>query len=314
MSPKNKIILFYPKIYEGFVEWHRAPLSLMAVARMVEKEFDVEIIDERVDKKPKEKVADIIQECLCFGITALTGSQIKYALGMAKFVKENAPSIPIVWGGWHPSVVPEQTAMHPLVDIVVRGQGELSFREIVKALSFNKPLADIPGITYKENNTIVSTPDRPFCDVNEFPPMPYHLVNVENYIGSPPSSDGARIISYISSQGCPHRCAFCSDSRVYKRKWSGLRAELVVDELEKLSRTYNIEGFFFEDSNFFGSLERVRAICKEITKRKLAIKWEAEVRTEKFVRADKELKDMIKRADVISSWWVRSLVPKKCLI
>lgn len=293
---KNTIVLFYPKIYDTYVEWHRAPLSLMAIARQIEQDFSVEIIDERVEEKISEKVAKSLQNALCFGITALTGTQLRHALKIANFVRRDAPDIPIVWGGWHSSIMPEQTAMHPLVDIVVRGQGEVTFYEIVNALKLNKQLDDVLGITYKKDGKVISNPDRPFHDINEFPPMPYHLVNVEKYIGSPPGSNGARIISYISSMGCPHRCAFCADTTVYKRRWSGLRADRVVDELERLSKAYNIEGFYFEDSNFFASIERVKNICKGILDKGLQIKWEGEVRTEKFLKADKELKDLIKKS------------------
>jgi radical SAM superfamily enzyme YgiQ (UPF0313 family) len=296
MSTKNKVILFFPKTHEESLHWFRTPLSVMAVARMAEKDFVVEIIDERVEEDAYERVAISLKDALCVGISALTGTQIKYALRIAKFVKEMAPEVPIVWGGWHPSVMSEQTAMHPFVDIVVRGQGEITFRELLEVLHDNRPFDDILGITYKKENKIISNPDRPLRDINEFPPMPYHLVNVEKYIGQPILGECDRVISYMSSQGCPHRCAFCADARVYKRRWTALDGKRVVNELEELSKKYDIKGFYFEDSNFFANPERVKTICKEIIDRGLNIKWEAEVRTEKFVKADRELKDLVKRS------------------
>lgn len=296
MDKKPIVILFFPKVEEHHVHWHRVPLSLLSIARMLENEYEVKIIDERVNQNSYDTVSEFIGNSICFGVTALTGTQIKYALKITDFVRENAPQCPIVWGGWHPSILPEQTATHPNVDVVARGQGEITFKKLVQALRQRISLDNISGITFKKDGVVVSTPDRQLCDVNEFPPIPYHLIDVEKYIGLSFLGADHRVINYISSQGCPHRCAFCADAAVYRRKWTGLSAGRVVDELEALVRQYGVKGFFFEDSNFFANSQRVKDICKGIIERGLDIIWEAEVRTERFVKADEEMKELLRKS------------------
>lgn len=286
---KDKIILFRPKphptaIYKG------VPLSLLAIAAPLEKlGYKIKIIDATVDDEYIQKILGTVNNTIiCLGITSMTGYQIYDGLKVAKLVKERCPHIPIVWGGFHPSILPKQTVSNPYVDIVVRGQGERTFAQLIYHLKNNLPLNSILGITYKENGKIIENPDRPFEDINNFPPVPYHLVDVEKYVTDHPFV-GPRSINYVSSQGCPYRCAFCADQRVYKRRWSGLKAQRVLDDLEHLINKYRIRSVKFNDDNFFVNKERVRQICKGIIERKLNIKWGwANGRADQLVRFDRD--------------------------
>ena len=81
----------------------------------------------------------------------MSGLQIKYALEFARYVRAQNPSCPIVWGGVHPTLLPEQTASNDYVDIVVRGEGELIIKDLANALASNQPLDNVAGITYRFN-------------------------------------------------------------------------------------------------------------------------------------------------------------------
>ena len=90
--------------------------------------------------------------------------------------------VPVVWGGIHPTLLPEQTLENENIDIVVQGEGEETFFELVQALEKGDPLSKVKGIWYKENGEIRNTEPRPFVDLNELPPLSYHLVDVEKYL------------------------------------------------------------------------------------------------------------------------------------
>ena len=79
----------------------------------------------------------------------MSGLQIKYALEFASYVRMQNPSCPIVWGGVHPTLLPEQTASNDYVDIVVRGEGELIVKDLANNLALNQPLDDVAGLTYR---------------------------------------------------------------------------------------------------------------------------------------------------------------------
>lgn len=175
-------------------------------------------------------------------------------------------------GGYHPTILPHQTLQDENVDIVVRGYGERTFYELVKDLERGEELRNIAGLSYKDKDAgeIFENPDRSIEDINNFPPLPYNLIDIEKYLTT---EFGQRTAQYVSSRGCPFNCGFCADSKVYKRKWNALRIERVLDDLQKLYERYNIDSIRFYDSNFFVSESRVVAFCKGLLERKIRIKW-----------------------------------------
>jgi len=291
---KGKVVLFRPtptpKLgYKG------APLHLLAIAAPLDKAgYEVKIVDATADNNYKEKILQNIESSICLGITAITGFSIEGGLEISKIVKERYPDIPIVWGGWHPSIFPEQTVENHFVDIVVRGQGELTFFDLVNHLRNNQSLDDVLGIAYKKNGKVVSNQDRPPEDINNFPPLAYHLLDIEKHLNE---KFGSRTINYISSQGCPFRCSFCSELMVNKRRWNGLKPKRVLDDLERLAKEYNINGVILNDSNFFVDKERVKDICEGILKRNLNIKWgDANGRTDQLIRYEDELWGLMEKS------------------
>lgn len=224
----------------------------------------------------------------------MTGYQIVDGLRVARVVKKRYPDLPIVWGGWHPSVCPDQTISNPSVDIVVRGQGERTFAELVHKLKDDLSLEDVLGITYKHDGKIIRNPDRPFEDINNFPPLPYHLIDLEKYVG--PSEFGSHTIRYISSYGCPFNCGFCAEPEVHGRHWSSLRAERVVNDLEHLINKYKIDSIWFVDSNFFVDQSRGREICSGIIERGLNIRWFADGRVDLLLRFNRSTWDLMKKS------------------
>src|SRR5215468_220772 len=129
LSMSNKVVLFYPP-YDG--PPLGPPLSLLSLAApLIEAGFSVSIIDGSIEEDFKRALAREIPDSLCMGISLLTGHMIRTAVDMARFVRSLRPELPIIFGGWHPSLLPEQTLKENLVDIVARGQGERTLVETV---------------------------------------------------------------------------------------------------------------------------------------------------------------------------------------
>jgi radical SAM superfamily enzyme YgiQ (UPF0313 family) len=257
----KKITLFNPqpeKFY--YKKGESLPLALLSISSFLHQEnYDIKIFDHQ----PTEALLQWVKDSTCLAITSMTGFQIGGGLALARMVRERYPEIPIVWGGWHPTLLPEQTVEHDLVDIVVRGQGERTFTELVHALESKTELSNVLGITYKQNGRIISTPDRPFEDINNFPPFPFSLIDMDHYIA--PSRLGKRTINYITSQGCPHHCGFCPEARVHKRAWKALSAERVIADISRLVTEFAVDSVIISDSEFFIDENRVRAICEGIS-------------------------------------------------
>ena len=266
----KKVVLYNPKAGRER-DYYGTPLALLAVSRLLlEDGYEVKIINGNVDKDVETKIMEEVADCLAIGMTVMTGYQITDALRIAKLVKEKYKDKKIIFGGWHVSIMPEQSIKNQYIDIIVRGQGERTLYEVCETLRNNKDLKNIIGITFKHKNKVISNPDRPLEDINNFSLMPYHLLDIEKYLLN--SEFGNRTAHMFTSQGCPFRCKFCAEPQIYKRRWVSLKAERVVEEIEGMVNKYKIDSLMIVDSNFFINEERVKNICKLLIKKKINIK------------------------------------------
>ncbi len=290
MGLSGRVVLFYPRTG---VPVNRAPLSLLALAPVLEKAgYEVEIVDARLDDDFEHTIRKLSRSALCIGVSSMTGFQIRDGLAASAAAKEQGAFV--VWGGFHPTLLPEQTVSHPLVDAVVRGQGELTLLELVQRLEKGDELKGLLGLSYKYGREVQHNPERLLEDVNKFPPLAYHLINVEKYCVKDEASD--KTLDYITSRGCVHRCAFCAISRFYGRKWFPLSSRRVVEELKSLVWRYRIKGVRFQDDNFFVDRRRVVEICRGIVEEGLDIGWSASCRCDYVAGFSDELMGWISRS------------------
>ena len=231
---RKKIVLVRPLVFSKTRPYYGAPLALLAISRILATQgYTIKIIDPISHKNYKNAVIKESKNAICLGISSLTGYSIYDGLQIAIAVKKKYPHLPIVWGGWHPSILPLETIKDSNVDIVVKGQGERTFTELVHALEHKKSLKNILGIVYKtKNGKIVNNPERPIEPLDNFPPIPYHLINAEKFIV--PQEYGQRSLLYYTSYGCPHRCLFCVEQIVNHRRWMGLSPERAAEEIDQL--------------------------------------------------------------------------------
>jgi len=271
----QKVILFYPRPWPGNIMATRLPFSLLHLCGFTKGDdnFDITIIDESTAGDIESVIANLDGDFLCFGISSMTGIQIQNGLGIASNLKRKYPSVPIIWGGWHASLLPRQTIEHPLVDIIVRGQGEVTFRDLLYKLAGNEPLDGVEGISFQHNGQFVNNKDRDLANVLKNLRVPYDLVDVEKYIYPQPWAD--RTIGMITSLGCPFNCTFCAIACIYKRKVLFRNVDLVLDEIEYLTGKYGINAITFDDDNFFVSTNRLKQFCEGLLTRNIKIAWDA---------------------------------------
>jgi anaerobic magnesium-protoporphyrin IX monomethyl ester cyclase len=267
----KRIVLFCPSHkFGGSVQPRiELPLCLLTIATPLDRAgYDIKIIDQRIDKGwRKHLLEEINKNPICVGITSMTGPQIRNGLEASRLVRQHG-DIPIVWGGIHPTLLPRQTLENENIDIVVQGEGEKTFFELVQALEKGKPLSKVKGIWYKENGEIKNTEPRPFIDLNEQPPLSYHLVDVKKYLVT---VFGQGHLSFESSRGCPFKCTYCYNTKVYNSTWRGLTVDETIKRIKTLIKDYGVKGILFSDDNFFGNKERAMLILKRIKEEKLGI-------------------------------------------
>jgi hypothetical protein len=124
-------------------------------------------------------------------------------------------------------------------DAVVKGQGEVTFREMVaRYAKGERDMEGIAGCFFKRGHAMVAGPPRGYTDINALPRRPFHLVDFEGYARK---CGGLRWILYCTSHGCPWDCSYCSNASVYGRTWKPLEADTSVGEMAELVRRYRLE-------------------------------------------------------------------------
>ncbi|MBK5257237.1 MAG: B12-binding domain-containing radical SAM protein [Vicinamibacteria bacterium] len=260
---RRRVLLYNPR-----GESHILPLALLHIGSML-PEFDVQIVDGRIELAPESTLAELADGAVCLGVTVLTGKPILDALRASRAVKRRYPNLPVIWGGWHPSLLPEQCLASPGVDVCVSAQGEEVFREIVLCLAEGRDLGGVTGISFKRDGVTIKNPPRAFQNVNSFPRVEFGLIDLEKYF----AFRGGRRLDYCSSQGCPFECAFCADPMVYKQRWSGLGADRVVAEIAEHKKRFRLDQVFFNDDNFFTDIRRAEAIARGLIDARVDIQW-----------------------------------------
>lgn len=287
---KIKVLLINPPIKNMinpemplFIRQHEGlfpPLGIMYIAAYLKKFLycETKILDTIAEKLDYKEIYKYIKNFSpnIVGITAHTHNLVDVIL-TANLVKSIDKHIHVCLGGPHVSIFPQEAINIPTVDSVVSGEGEEAFAEIVKGLGENSDLRKIKGIIFKQDKETINTgkkEDNVNLDSLPFPNRT--LLDYRKYY----NVLGKKTImtTLVSSRGCPYQCSFCSTPKGFYRMRS---PENVVNEIEECKRL-GIEDMHFVDDTFNVYAERVIAICEEIKKRKLNIKWSFRGRIDKI--------------------------------
>jgi radical SAM superfamily enzyme YgiQ (UPF0313 family) len=220
---------------------------------------------------------------LFVGFSIMTGKQVALSADMSTQLKSRDPSVTIVWGGIHPSLMPEECLQYIFVDYVVIGEGEVTSLELAKHLELDpgEPPSAVSGIAFRHNGTTVLTSPRPFAkDMDDFR-QDWSLVDIQKYI----RINGVdRNFCFIASRGCPHSCGFCYNQRFNFRKWRGHSVERVVAEILKIRDLTGITSVTFDDDNFFTDKQRGLDILRRLKEQGIRCQW-VELRVD-YIRED----------------------------
>ncbi len=298
---RNNVLLFHPRTghernYRNF--W--IPYSILSVgSELKRKGYDIRLLDnnlESIDVKMfKEILASYNQDNLAFvGISSMIGHQISEGLLFARSVRDLMPSIPIVWGGAAPTILSEEFVTSPLVDVVVRGQGEETSTEIAHALSKDRELEKVFGIWFKQAQKVIKNQDKNPLHKNSFASYNYSLVQTQAYIKEDEHIN-SRVLNHVSSLGCPFSCGFCSEVALHNKRWIPETSERMVGEVGELIERYDANGIKFYDANFFVNKERVLSFSREVLRRNWNIKWAGSAHPNNLaIFNDKELEEIMK--------------------
>ncbi len=289
---KNLITTNIPKIVD-LERGYNPPLGLLYLASYVQKYTDhrIEVLDTIVEELDYSGIENRIKEINpdLVGIQAMSFTLIDAFL-CARIVKRIDKHIPVVFGGPHPTIFPQETINLKEVDYVVIGEGEVAFKELLENINNPEELRKVKGLVYKENGRIIDTGPREFMENLDAIPFPAReLTPYKEYYSL--LAKRTPVTTMITSRGCPYKCLFCDRPQLGKR-FRARSAENVVDEMEECLRL-GIKEILIYDDTFTVDRERVLSICSEILKRRLKIGWDIRTRVD---NVDEEMLEKLREA------------------
>lgn len=294
-TQRGKVVLFFPSYATEEVA---PPIALVSIAGpLLTAGFEVVIIDASVTPDYLAQVVAHAEDALCLGISIITGPMIREAIEVGRAFKAKNPRAPVVLGGWHPSILPEQTLAADFVDVVVLKQGELAMRELCEQLADGGDHRGVPGTVYEVDGECAYGPARPWLPLAELPDrMPgYRLIDPERYA----RATGLRWSMYTASHGCPFDCSYCSNASVYGHKLDLMPPERVVEDITWLVRNHGVQLLGFTDDIFLAFRPRTFEIAEGLLSAGVKVDWYIQDRADSIARLSASEARLLRRAGLV---------------
>lgn len=247
------------------------PLGLGWIAAVLEQAgHEVRILDahaEQITMSQIDSALSALGTIDMVGVTATT-AQIDSALSISTKAKMHWPASIVVLGGVHPTVLPDEVLSHYAVDVVVRGEGELTMLD----LAAHKPLQKVPGVSYRDDGNVVHNPDRKLVtDLDSLPFPAYHRLPMSRYYPAKGAYKRLPAISMLGTRGCVGKCTFCF--RMFGARVRVRSGRLIAEEVKFLQERYGIKEICFYDDTFTFVKKEVYAFCAAISVLGIDITW-----------------------------------------
>lgn len=256
-----RILLIYPNIIEVPKD---ISLGLASVAAIL-KQYNhlVELIDTtfgKTDEEIKEQIKNFQPEFVCI---TLATNDFKYGLHIINLIKKEYLNIPVLAGGYHPTMAPLEVLENEFIDMVCIGEGDLPIRDVANMLENKKTKTNIKNIWFKtKDGKIIKNPQRNLPNLDELPIPDRTIYDYQKYIDW---HNGTA--TFISTRGCPYPCTYCINrvqKGIYKNKGSFVRyksVDKIIAEIKSIINKYKIKEIGFNDDIFTLDHKRTKEFC-----------------------------------------------------
>ncbi|MFX1560529.1 MAG: B12-binding domain-containing radical SAM protein [Promethearchaeota archaeon] len=265
-------------------------LNLAAYLREHDESLELEIVDCQAERITWNGLKDRVESFHpdIIAPSSLSTCNAYRGLRTIEMAKTIDPTTTTIVGGQHyTALARESLEAYPELDVVVRGEGEQTLLEVVRALGGHGSLSDVKGITFRHNDKIITTEDRPLLDnLNDLPFPAYDLVSqyMKEYHFTIMAGRDTPYALVEASRGCPHDCNFCSQCSFWRGKWRSKTPKRIADEFEFCYNEFGTRFFWLTDDNF-GLGKRTDELCDEIISRGFGeeILWFMQARSDDVV-------------------------------
>ena len=326
----RKVMLIYPAMVFDRLQSRQTamfPLGLGYIAGVVAKECEANMLDSSLegydnirtlpngkavyglkDRDMKSAIEGFLPDAIL--VSCLFSSLHHQTLRITRLAKEVDKSIVTLVGGPHPSAVSQLFLREHSVDYCIVGEGEYTVLKLLQSLDKGKKFQnDIDGIGFRSaGKPLLIAKKRYTTNLDALPFPARHLIDLDRYftIGRVQGLrlDGQRgkslrIIQMIATRGCPNRCTYCAKSAVWGKKYRMRSPQNIIEEIEHLIDTYQMERIAFQDDNLTINRKYIMSLLDTMIEENLPVKWEGSNGTE-IDTLDEKLLDKMKASGCIN--------------
>ncbi len=276
---------------------HLPPLGLLSIGGpLVDDGHDVRLLDADLEDLPDDEILRRIcaldPELLMVGHSGSTSAH-PVVSRITRALRRERPEIRIIYGGPFPTYhYREVLAEEPQIDVVVRGEGEETVRQVVRALEGGASLDTVLGIAYRDRGEVVATPAAPVITDLDAYRVGWDLIDHRRYT----YWGNKRAVVIQFSRGCPHPCNYCGQ-RGFWTRWRHRDPTKLAKEIARLHREHGVVVFNFADENPTSSRLQWKAFCEALIAEKVKVILVGSTRAGDIVR-DADLLHLYKKAGV----------------
>jgi radical SAM superfamily enzyme YgiQ (UPF0313 family) len=292
MSGAPRVVLANPAITSG--RRARFPLSLLSMAAALEPARHAVLIDGNVCADASAATLAAIEhgDCAALGVSVMGGPQVRTAIDLSQAVRARHPRLPIVWGGYFPSLYPEVALNSDYVDYVVRGQGEHTLPELLDALSRRDSPGAVAGLSHRCGGAVVHNPGRIFQPPSGAP-LPYgKLGDPRRYLVR--TFMGQRTAAHQAALGCRFRCTFCGVAAMFRGATALPPAQQLERELLYLRDVLGADSLQFYDHNFFDREEDMVPVLETLARMRMP--WWCYARADALINLSPESWKLVRQS------------------
>jgi len=291
------------------------PLELLQIAGIPDQHgYEIVLVDAMIHPDYLERLFEACDGALLFASSCILGYQVAHGAEVARAIRARFPHLPIIWGGWFPSVYPEGYLRENVADAVAIGQGEFTFWDVVQALDNGEDLEQVAGLVLQREGQIIQTPQRPVVGFDNIPDVPWHLLDFEPYVDLQNLDDGLKIrhhyprpraledgaqlrgFSHYSSYGCPEPCTFCCSPQITNRRWKAIPGPILAERTLEAHDRFKFNVLRFHDANFGVAEKRSNEYCDAMIAADREIYWTGNYEIETIARYKESSVDKLRDA------------------
>ncbi len=287
----ERILLVKPSGRHGLsYAFDLIPTALEYIAATVEDAVEsVTILDLEMEPRPSEEVIKESLATLDPDLVGITMSATEHSEGLeiARLAKGHGAMT--VLGGYHPTAIPDELLSQPQVDLVVRGEGEITMRELVEK---GGP-EGIRGVSYKEDGHSVHNPDREF--IKDLDSLPFPARHLRRYAYGTRMLRGREYDVLTTSRGCHGRCTFCCEPTMSKGHQRFRSPENVMEEILEMDSFHGHKPLCVDitDPHFLGKPALAEQLCDLLAPHELDIRFGVKVRADTVAKHPEVVRKMI---------------------